>query len=96
MLALEHLGRGGECRIYNLGSEKGFSVRQVIEAAKKVTQLEFAVEEATRRAGDPAVLVASSAKIRQEFGWQPQRSELGTIVEDAWRWHKRHPEGYAN
>ncbi|WP_027937131.1 UDP-glucose 4-epimerase GalE [Anaeroarcus burkinensis] len=96
VLALEHLGRGGECKIYNLGSEQGFSVRQVIETAKKVTQVDFAVEEATRRAGDPAVLVASSAKIRQELGWQPQRSELETIVGDAWRWHKAHPRGYSS
>ena len=96
VLALEHLGRGGECRMYNLGSEQGFSVRQVIETARQVTQREFAVEEALRRGGDPAVLVASSAKIRQELGWQPQRSKLETIIEDAWRWHKRHPEGYAN
>lgn len=94
VLALEHLGRGAGSRIYNLGSEKGFSVRQVIAAAKKVTALEFVVEEAPRRAGDPAVLVASSAKIRQELGWQPQRSELETIVGDAWRWHKSHPQGY--
>ncbi|NCB78285.1 MAG: UDP-glucose 4-epimerase GalE [Negativicutes bacterium] len=95
VLALEHLGRGGECRIYNLGSEKGFSVRQVIETARKVTERDFAVEEAPRRAGDPAVLVASSAKIRQELGWQPQRSELAAIVEDAWRWHRYFPQGYA-
>ena len=94
VLALEHLGRGEACRIYNLGSEQGFSVRQVIETAKQVTQVNFAVEEASRRAGDPAVLVASSAKIRQELGWQPQRSELETIVGGAWRWHKSHPKGY--
>ena len=96
VLALEHLGRGNGSRIYNLGSEQGFSVRQVIETAKKVTQLEFAVEEAPRRAGDPAVLVASSAKIRQELGWKPQRSELETIVGDAWRWHKSYPQGYGD
>ena len=94
VLALEHLGRGGESRIYNLGSEQGFSVRQVIETARQVTQLDFAVEEAPRRKGDPAVLVASSARIRKELGWQPQRSELETIVGDAWRWHKAHPQGY--
>lgn len=94
ILALEHLGRGGESRIYNLGSEQGFSVRQVIETAKKVTQQEFVVEEALRRAGDPAVLVASSAKIRQELGWQPHHSELENIVGDAWRWHSCFPNGY--
>ena len=69
-------------------------MRQVIETAKQVTQRDFAVEEAPRRAGDPAVLVASSAKIREELGWQPQRSELKTIVEDAWRWHQAQPRGY--
>lgn len=94
VLALEHLGRGGESRIYNLGSEQGFSVRQVIEAARQVTQLDFAVEEAPRRAGDPAVLVASSAQIRQELGWQPQRSDMETIVGDAWLWHSCFPQGY--
>ena len=94
VLALEHLGRGGECRVYNLGSEQGFSVRQVIETARKITQLDFAVEEATRRLGDPAVLVASSAKIRQELGWSPVRSDLASIVRDAWRWHQRCPQGY--
>ncbi len=94
VLALEHLGCGGECRVYNLGSEQGFSVRQVIETARKITQLDFAVEEATRRLGDPAVLVASSAKIRQELGWSPVRSDLASIVRDAWRWHQRCPQGY--
>jgi UDP-glucose 4-epimerase len=94
VLAVEHLGRGEESRIYNLGSEQGFSVRQVIKTAKQVTKLDFVVEEAPRRLGDPAVLVASSAKIRQELGWQPQRSGLATIVGDAWRWHKAQPRGY--
>ncbi len=94
VLSVEHLGCGGESRIYNLGSEQGFSVRQVIETAKQVTKLDFAVEEAPRRLGDPAVLVASSARIRQELDWQPQRSGLEMIVDDAWRWHKSHPQGY--
>lgn len=94
VLALEHLGRGEGSRIYNLGSEQGFSVRQVIETAKQVTQRDFAVEEAQRRLGDPAVLVASSAKIRQELGWSPVRSDLVSIVSDAWCWHQRCPQGY--
>lgn len=93
-LALEHLGREGGNRVYNLGSETGFSVRQVIETAKKVTGVDFAVEERPRRAGDPAVLVASSEKIRRELGWQPQKSDLETIVRDAWAWHEAHPRGY--
>ena len=94
VLALEHLSREGGNRVYNLGSETGFSVRQVIETAKKVTGVDFAVEEKPRRAGDPAVLVASSETIRRELGWQPQKSDLETIVRDAWAWHKTHPRGY--
>lgn len=92
--ALGHLAAGGESRVYNLGSEKGFSVRQVIEQAKVVTGIDFTVQEVERRAGDPGVLVASSAKIRSELGWQPVQSDLGTIIASAWQWHKSHPEGY--
>lgn len=96
VLALEHLGRGGDSRVYNLGSEQGFSVRQVLETAREVTGREFAVAEAPRRAGDPAVLVASSAKIREELGWRPQKSDLRRIVADAWEWHRRRPQGYGD
>jgi len=92
--ALGHLAAGGESRIYNLGSEQGFSVRQVIEQAKEVTGIEFTVKEAERRAGDPGVLVASSAKIRDELGWQVKQSDLKSIIGSAWAWHKGHPEGY--
>ena len=95
VLALEHLAKDGGSRVYNLGSEKGFSVRQVIETAKRVTGVDFAVEERPRRAGDPAVLVASSAAIRRELGWQPQKSDLETIIGSAWAWHKAHPRGFA-
>jgi len=92
--ALGHLGRGGDSRVYNLGSEQGFSVRQVIEQAKEVTGINFTVCEAPRRAGDPGVLIASSAKIRAELGWQPVQSDLKSIIASAWAWHKSHPEGY--
>jgi len=92
--ALGHLARGGECRVYNLGSEQGFSVRQVIEQAKEVTGINFAVQEAPRRAGDPGVLVASSGKIRAELGWLPKQSDLKSIIGSAWAWHRSHPEGY--
>lgn len=94
VLALEHLGRGGGSRIYNLGSEQGFSVRQVINQAKQITGIDFPVREAERRAGDPAVLVASSARIKQELGWTASNSDLKTIIESAWQWHKAHPQGY--
>ncbi|SDF71441.1 UDP-glucose 4-epimerase GalE [Sporolituus thermophilus] len=96
VLAIEHLAAGGGSKIYNLGSETGFSVRQVIERAKAITGVDFPVRQAPRRAGDPAVLVASSARIRRELGWQPVLSDLDTIIATAWRWHKSHPQGYAD
>jgi UDP-glucose 4-epimerase len=80
--------------IYNLGSGHGFSVRQVVEVARKVTGHPIPVIESPRRAGDPAVLVASSEKIRRELGWQPRFPDLTTIVESAWQWHRTHPDGY--
>jgi UDP-glucose 4-epimerase len=94
MLALEHLMAGGTERIYNLGSETGFSVRQVIDRAKAVTGVDFAVREAPRRAGDPAVLVASAARIRAELGWKPVYSDLDSIIRSAWQWHQTHPRGF--
>jgi UDP-glucose 4-epimerase len=94
ILALEHLLSGKESRTYNLGSETGFSVRQVIDKAKEVTGIDFAVREVPRRSGDPAVLVASSQRIRQELGWSPQFSDLDTILRTAWQWHHSHPNGY--
>lgn len=88
VLALKHLVNGGESRIYNLGSEEGFSVREIIETAKKVTGVDFTVTEEARRSGDPAVLVASSAKIKAELGWQPQHSTVEEIIKSAWKWHQ--------
>lgn len=94
VLALEYLGSGGSSQIYNLGSEHGFSVRQVIDRAKQITKVNYLVREAYQRPGDPAVLVASSAKIRKELGWRPQYSDIDTILATAWRWHYNHPYGY--
>lgn len=94
MLALGYLLEGGESCVYNLGSETGFSVREVIEKAKSVTDIDFSVRERSRRVGDPAVLVASSAKIRRDLGWAPRYSNLDTIIKTAWQWHKTHPQGY--
>ena len=94
VLALKHLVNGGDSRIYNLGSEHGFSVREIIETAKRVTGVDFAVAEEARRSGDPAVLVASSEKIRSELGWQPQHSTVKEIIKTAWKWHQGHPNGY--
>ena len=73
--------------IYNLGNGQGFSVRQVVEVARKVTGHPIPVIESPRRAGDPAVLIASSEKIRCDLGWQPKFPDLKTIIESAWQWH---------
>ncbi len=84
----------GEHRIYNLGNGLGFSVREVIETARKVTGVPINTVEAPRRAGDPPILVASSRKIRDELGWTPQKPDLATMIGDAWQWHQTHPQGY--
>jgi len=81
-------------RFYNLGCGGGYSVRQVIEVARAVTGHAIPVEVVARRAGDPAVLVADSTRIKSELGWQPQRQDLQTIVTDAWNWLMAHPQGY--
>ena len=81
--------------IYNLGNGRGFSVRQVIETAGSVTGRAIPAIESPRRAGDPAVLVASSEKIRRELDWRPQYPQLEQIIESAWQWMRAHPQGYA-
>ena len=83
LLALEAT-RAGEHRIFNLGSGQGFSVSEVIASCKRVTGLSITVEAAPRRAGDPAILVASSAKAMEELGWRPTSTDLDEIVSDAW------------
>jgi UDP-glucose 4-epimerase len=94
LLALDALEKNSSM-LYNLGNGLGFSVRQVIETARRITGHAIPAVESARRAGDPAVLVASSEKIRKELGWAPKYSELETIVGSAWEWHKKHPRGYA-
>jgi UDP-glucose 4-epimerase len=94
LLAVDRLRKGGESRIYNLGNGTGFSVNEVIEVARKVTGREIKAEVAPRRAGDPAVLIASSKKAAEEFGWKPKFNSLETIIETAWKWHVNHPSGY--
>lgn len=95
LLALDALNERAPL-IYNLGNGKGFSVRQVIEAARKVTGHPIPVVEAPRRAGDPAVLVASSEKIARELGWKPKFTDLETIISSAWQWMQKHPRGYSD
>jgi UDP-glucose 4-epimerase len=94
LMALEAL-EPGRRMIYNLGNGTGYSVREVIEAARRVTGHPIPVEACPRRPGDPAVLVASSAKIRRELGWEPAHPGLDTIIRSAWAWKQRFPQGYA-
>lgn len=89
LLALKHLLSGGESKQYNLGNGKGFSVREVINAVKKVTGKEFEVIEVERRPGDPPILIASSDKIKKELGWEPKHTEIEEIVSTAWKWHQK-------
>lgn len=94
ILALRVLLEGNPSNVYNLGNGSGYSVREVIEVARQVTGREIKVVEGERRSGDPAVLVASSERIKAELGWRPQYPELATIIESAWRWHSSHPRGF--
>jgi len=94
ILALEKLEQKRISGIYNLGNENGFSVREVIETVRKISNRKILSVDSPRRPGDPARLVASSKKIRKELGWAPNFPDLETIVETAWKWHKNHPRGY--
>jgi UDP-glucose 4-epimerase len=84
----------GEHRVYNLGNGAGFSVLEVVEAARRVTGQRIEAVEAPRRAGDPPALVASSDRIRKDLGWKPEKPELETMISDAWTWMQAHPDGY--
>ena len=93
-LSVNRLRTGGGVEAFNLGSGTGFSVQQVIDVAREVTGRDIPAVHSPRRPGDPAVLVASSDKAKQELGWQPQYDDLSTIVASAWAWHQSHPNGY--
>jgi UDP-glucose 4-epimerase len=96
LLALEATGEGDpSLEVYNLGSAAGFSVREVVEAARKVTGRAFPARVLKRRSGDPPVLVASSRRARRELGWHPEHSKLDEMLADAWAWRLMHPHGYA-
>jgi UDP-glucose 4-epimerase len=84
-----------DTRFYNLGIGRGYSVREVVEAARSVTGRPFRVEMATRRPGDPAQLFAAAEKVKTELGWQAKHTDLEEIIETAWRWFRNHPDGYA-
>lgn len=95
VLAMQAL-ESREAMAYNLGNAKGFSVREVIETARRVTGHAIRATDTPRRPGDPAVLVASSAKIQQELRWTPKFAGLESIIQSAWEWHLAHPNGYAD
>jgi UDP-glucose 4-epimerase len=95
LLALEKLAPGKHW-YYNLGTGRGYSVREVIRLAEEVTGKPVPVRQGPRRPGDPPELVASADKIRRELGWQPRYTDLRGILETAWNWHRRHPKGYAD
>ena len=94
VLAIDYLRRGGESNIFNLGNGQGFSVKEMIEAAREATGLDIKVEIGERRAGDPAQLIASSEKARKVLGWQPKFTDVKAVIGTAWKWHQQHPEGY--
>lgn len=94
ILALQYLMNGGKSDIFNLGNGVGYSVREVIDVARKVTGHSIPAIEAPRRAGDPARLVASSEKAKKVLGWKPVHNTLEEIISSAWNWHKNHPNGY--
>lgn len=94
ILALEYLKAGNESNVFNLGSNNGYSVKEMLEAARVVTGKEIPAEIAPRRAGDPAKLVAASEKAKTILGWQPAYTDVKEIIRTAWNWHVSHPKGY--
>ena len=94
ILAVKYLMAGNESNIFNLGNGVGFTVKEVIKMAEKVTGQSIKVIETSRRVGDPAVLIASSEKAKTVLGWKPKHNSLKEIISTAWAWHKKHPNGY--
>jgi UDP-glucose 4-epimerase len=89
VLALQHLLDNGDTIAVNLGTGRGASVREVVDTARRITGLEIVARDASRRAGDPPVLVADPRKASEVLGWTPQYSDLAAIISDAWRWHNK-------
>ena len=94
LLALEHLRKNGASEFINLGNGGGYSVKEVVEAARKITGKNIEEKIAPRRAGDPSRLVADATKAREVLGWNPQFPEIEKIIESAWKWHETNPNGY--
>ena len=96
ILAMKYLRDGNDSNIFNLGNGVGFTVKEVVEIARKVIGHPIPAKEEHRRSGDPSMLIASSAKAKEVLGWNPQYADLETIIGTAWNWHKSHPNGYQN
>ncbi len=94
LLALEKLNQQEKSIIYNVGTGKSYTNKEVVEMVKKVSGINFPIEMSTKRPGDAVELVASSEKIKKELNWEAKYSDLETIVKTAWEWHKNHPEGF--
>lgn len=92
--ALDYLQSGGKSDIFNLGSSQGFSVKEMVDTARKVTGKEIPAQIGKRRPGDPSILIASSEKAKRILNWQPTHTSIEKIISDAWNWHKRHPHGF--
>ena len=94
ILAVEKLREGSDSNIYNLGSGNGFTVKEMIDAAREVTGHPIPAKVCERRAGDPAKLVADSTKARKELGWKPKFENVNAMISSAWKWHQNHPMGF--
>lgn len=95
LLALDYLNAGNQSDVFNLGSNTGYSVKEMLDAAREVTGRDIPAKIVPRRAGDPARLVATADKARTILNWKPQITDIQTIIETAWNWHNSHPKGYA-
>lgn len=94
ILALEYLSNGNESNVFNLGNGVGFTVNEIIETARNVTGHSIPAKMESRRAGDPSQLIASSEKAKTVLGWKPEFTDINSIIETAWNWHRNHPDGY--
>jgi len=94
ILAVDYLENGGRSDIFNLGNGVGFSVKEVVETARRATGHPIPAKEVDRRPGDPAQLIASSKKAMDVLGWDPTHDSLEEIISSAWKWHKNHPNGF--
>lgn len=94
LLALNYLQNGGKSDVFNLGSNTGFSVKEIIRAARRVTKKTIPEKIGNRRAGDPSILIASSEKAKSLLNWHPTKTSIEQLIQDAWNWHVHHPDGY--